>query len=158
MRVTPKSEQEVQKEANKFGPWPLGTYDFEVAEASDEISSKGNEMIKLTLHVFNQDGERRTVFDYLLESIPHKLRHASEACGLLARYEGGQLDGVDFYGKTGRLKLGIQPEKDGYQAKNTVRDYIPAKEPRQASASAPASRRATAPAGAAADLDDEIPF
>ena len=153
MRFSPQSEAEVQKSAAKFGPWPNGVYDFEIAEAADDTSSKGNEMISLTLHIFNSDGDRRTVFDYLLDSIPHKLRHAAYACGLEAAYEAGNLIGADFYGKTGRAKIGIQPEKDGYPAKNVVRDYI--QEKSGSSAVSAQTRKQPALSG---DLDDEIPF
>lgn len=109
-------------------------------------------MITLTLHIYNSDGDRRTVFDYLLDSIPHKLRHAAYACGLGAAYEAGNLIGADFYGRTGRAKIGIQPEKDGYQAKNVVRDYIQEK---NAGGGLGAPSRSSKPAD---DLSDEIPF
>lgn len=150
MKFTPKTEEEIQKESSKFGPWPNGVYDFEVFEAEDKTSKNGNDMLVLTLHIFNPDGHRRTVYDYLLENIPHKLKHAAEACGLHRQYTSGSLDKDDFYGKTGRLKLGIQPERDGYPAKNVVRDYLPAKPVNGAAVSAPVSRKV--------DLDDEIPF
>lgn len=153
MRFSPQSEAEVQKSASKFGPWPNGVYDFEVAESADDTSKNGNDMISLTLYIFNSDGDRRTVFDYLLDSIPHKLRHAAYACGLSSQYEDGNLIGADFYGKTGRVKIGIQPEKDGYQAKNVVRDYIVE---RGASETTSTPRRQPAPAGNIDD--DEIPF
>lgn len=153
MRFSPQSEADVAKSASKFGPWPNGVYDFEITEASDETSTKGNDMIALTLHIFNSDGDRRTVFDYLLDSIPHKLRHAAYACGLGSTYESGNLIGADFYGKTGRAKIGIQPEKDGYQAKNVVRDYIVEK---NSGVSAQVQdRRQPTPTE---NLDDEIPF
>lgn len=160
MRFQPKTDAEVEAEATKFSPWPNGTYDFEIAEAVDKTSAAGNDMLALTLNVFNAEGERRIIYDYLLEKIPQKLKHAAEACGLHSQYLLGELDKHDFHGKTGRLKLGIQPEKDGFAAKNVVRDYITAKAsasvPRSAVARAP--QRATVGASASAALDDEIPF
>ena len=155
MRFSPQSEAEVQKSAAKFGPWPNGVYDFEIAEAADDTSSKGNDMISLKLHIYHSDGDRRTVFDYLLDSIPHKLRHAAYACGLEKAYEAGNLIGADFYGKTGRAKIGIQPEKDGYQAKNVVRDYIVEK---SSATTAPGTSARREPASAGVIDDDSIPF
>lgn len=160
MKFTPKSEADIQASSGSFDPWPSGTYDFEVAEAEDTTSKAGNDMIKLTLYVFNPEGKRRTVFDYLLASIEYKLRHAAEACGLLSAYEQGMLEAFDFTGKTGRLKLGVQPAKDGYDAKNTVRDYVKddgstAEEPAPKRWEAP--RRKSEPA-AAGNIDDEIPW
>ncbi len=158
MRFTPQSEQQVQESSNKFGPWRNGIYDFEIAEAEEKQSKAGNDMLVLTLHVYNRDGERRVIYDYLLESIPHKLRHAAAGCGLMAEYHRGQLSSVDFYGKTGRLKLGLQPEKDGFPAKNVVRDYLTAPSVHTAEPPPPPSARKPVPAGAGSDLDDEIPF
>lgn len=152
MKFTPRSDEEIESETSKFGPWPAGTYDFEVADAADQVSKAGNEMLVLTLSVFNTEGERRTVYDYLLESIAYKLKHAAEACGLHDNYARGDINKYDFFGKTGRLQLRIQPAKDGYAAKNVVRDYVPA---RPVPASVPA-RRAAMHAGR--DIDDEIPF
>lgn len=151
MKFAPKSEADLQKEASKFGPWPNGIYDFEVTDAEDQTSKAGNDMIVLTLAVFNADGERRLVYDYLLEAMAAKLHHAAGACGLSAEYEAGSLSAHDFYGKTGRLKLGIQAARDNFPARNTVRDYIAGDAPKLG-----APKPSAAPA--MADLDDEIPF
>jgi len=37
----------------------------------------------------------RTISDYLLAETPEKLRHASEACGLLDRYDTGNLSATN---------------------------------------------------------------
>lgn len=148
MKFTPKSENEITSE-NLLTP---GIYGFEIMEASDEVSKAGNEMIKLTVHVFD-DGEPVTIFDYLMEKVAYKLRHAAEACGLLADYESGILDAIDFQGKTGRCKVAVQKDKTGqYPDKNGIADYL---KPDAAAQTRPASARVKAPAG---DIDDDIPF
>lgn len=152
MKFTPKSEQEIQSD----GLLPPGIYDFEVLKAEDTISkASGADMVKLQLHVFDTDGQPRTVFDYLLESVAYKLRHAAEVCDLLDDYENGQLDAEDFIGKTGKCKIAIQKDKSGqFPDRNGVSDYIVGA-PRQ---SAPVQQRRPAMAGADHDPDDEIPF
>lgn len=121
MKFQPKTENEVQSE----GRIPKGEYDFEIAEASDEVSKKGNEMIKLKVLVFDDEGNPRTIFDYLLEEISYKLRHAAYACGLGGEYESGALQAQDFIGKAGRCKVIIQKDKSGqYPDKNVIQDYI----------------------------------
>lgn len=121
MRVTPRTEKEIAE----MNLWQPGNYSFEIATAVDEVSKSQNEMIKLGLNVYNEKGESRIVFDYLLDIIPHKIRHLCEACGLLEKYEQGSLYAVDFVNKTGELKLIIQKDKTGqYADKNTVYDYI----------------------------------
>ncbi len=146
---------------NGFAPWPAGDYDFEVHDACDEQSkASGRDQIKLTLYVFNEDGNKRTVFDYLGcdEKSAWKVRHFAEAVGLLDHYERGELDVNDIVGRTGRCRLRVKPESNGYPANNSVGDYVP-QEAKEKSAR-PVARPSPAPARklAPADLDDEIPF
>lgn len=120
MKFQAKSEKEL-KEANLLQP---GIYDFEVIAAEDKISAAGNEMIALNMKVY---GDNRTVYvtDYLMEKMAFKLRHACDACELLKAYESGELQASDFEGKSGKVKLKIDTDKEGkYADKNGVADYV----------------------------------
>ena len=151
MRVTPKSEKEIA-EANLL---PKGIYGFEIADAVDTTSKAGNDMIALKIKVFSDAGYQ-FVNDYLLDAIPHKVRHCAEVCGVLDDYERGELHAANLIGKTGNLKLGIQADKTGaYPDRNSVMDYI---KPDAVSEFAKTSARTPAMADALNDLDDEIPF
>lgn len=139
MQYQPKTEKEIA-EANLL---PVGVYNFDIIEAEDKVSKQGNEMIVLKLQVFDANGAHRFVDDYLLEAIPHKLRHIACAMGMEEKYNSGKLLASDFTGKSGQVKLRIQKDKDGvYADKNVVGDYIVPK------------------AGAAVEppIDDTIPF
>ncbi len=120
MNYEPKTEQQAQEE----GLMPAGVYDFEVLNADDGVSQKGNDMITVKLGVINADGQERKVTDYLLEAMALKLRHFAYATGCGTIYESGSLTAEDIRGRTGKCKLIIQPAKDGYPAKNTVADYL----------------------------------
>jgi hypothetical protein len=121
MKFVPKTEKEIAEE----NLWPAGEYSFEIIEAEDKVSKSGNEMIELTLRVFNSEGGFKIVNDYLLEAISYKLRHAAEVCGLLDNYNRGHLLANDFFGKTGFVKLKIDKDKEGkYPDKNGIADYI----------------------------------
>lgn len=166
MRIAEPISAEKANEGGGFEPWRPGTYDFEVHDAAEDTSkASGAEMIKLTLYVFNADGGKRTVFDYLVnsEKAQFKIRHFSEAVGLLHHYEKGELDVYDMVGKVGKLKLGIKAAQGDYPANNSVQDYI-AMDPASARAAPrPVASRAAAPAArqparVSGDLDDEIPF
>lgn len=150
MRVTPKTEKEVSEE----GLLPEGIYDFEIMEAVEKLSKSGNDMIALKIAVYGPNGNARYVFDYLLEieGMSYKIRHAADACGMLDKYESGEIEAGDFINKTGKLKLFIQKGKDGYADKNSVRDYI-TRDKLDGVVDGPKSA-----AKVAADLDDEIPF
>lgn len=173
MRINkPISAKDADENSGALVPWPPGDYDFTVAEATDEISkASGQEMIKLILHVFNRDGQKRTVFDYLLsgEKGQWKVRHAAEAIGMLPQYEAGELDTSEMIERSGKLKLRIKPAQGEYQAGNSVVDYIPAAPGSQKALPLTSTMRAgnPAPRGGSAganvkrstqDIEDEVPF
>lgn len=167
MKFDPKSAEELVAETLL----PAGTYPFEVIAASDEFSKAGNEMIKLKLSVFGNDGDAHHVFDYLLEKLAFKLRHFAETTGLLKDYEKGELTAFACNEKAGYVKISIE-DSPGYGAKNVVKDYVvpasdakpaPAKPAAKANPARPvmnaahkASMNAQAPA--AAPFNDDIPF
>ena len=126
MRFQPKTDEEIQS----MSLIPEGRYQFQVSDATNEISkTSGNEMIKLKLIVWDQEAHERIVFDYLLESMAHKLKHFCQAVGLIDDYESGILDNMKCIGKSGTLDLIIQkgkinPSGGVYPDKNVVKDYV----------------------------------
>ena len=153
MRFTPISEEAAASQS--AGLWEAGEYDFEIREATEKESKSGNEMVELEVWIYDTSGGRRLVFDYLVatEKSSWKIRHFAASCGLLAQYEKGTLMASEMVGRTGKCEVGVQPAKDGYQAKNVIRGYVRSSE-KQAQ-SRPVQSRVKSPAG---DIDDEIPF
>lgn len=152
MLVTPKTEEqfaaEEQERLEKYKPWPKGTIcDYEIIDAKDGISSKGNEMIVAEVRVFNSEGKAKEITDYIGEWNEFKLKRINPE-----RYEAGQVDAMDLIGKTGKCKLGIQIgglKDDGtrYSDKNTIQEFLKADEQLQTSIKASSK-----------ELNDEIPF
>jgi methylmalonyl-CoA mutase N-terminal domain/subunit len=102
-----------------------GVYDVEVIEAIDQVSKNDKEMIRLTIAVWSGDRVVNRIYDYLLDEMPAKLRHACDAFGLLAKYETGSLRAFDFEGRVGKAKIGIEVDKNGvYPDKNKIDDYV----------------------------------
>lgn len=122
MRFTPKSEKEIVE----MGLLPKGEYSFDVISCEERVSKKGAPMLVLTLKLYDQSLQPRgRVTDYLLESMPHKLRHAAYGCGIGDKYETGDLEPHDFNNATGVVRVGIQQDKTGqYPDKNVVLDYL----------------------------------
>ena len=150
MRVSPKTDKEIAEE----GLWPVGTYDFEVIEAKDRTSKAGADMIELRVKLFDEHGRSKVVFDYLLDAMAGKLRHAAQAFDLLSEYENGQFLAVDCVGKTGQCKVSIQQDKNGmYPDRNGIADYVVSS---KGLGRKPAQRTVVKAGGS--DLDDEIPF
>ena len=133
---------------------PAGTYPFEVVDASDEISKKGHDMIKLKLKIYLEDGRERILFDYLLEALEYKLAHFFEAIGKWEKYESGEFSADDCFGSSGEVKIYIQKDKDGqYGDKSAVQDYI-LTDGQQASKDARKEKHAKVEDY----IDDDVPF
>ena len=145
-----KFEAKTEEEVSSFDLAPAGKYAFEVLEAEEKQSKAGNDMIALKIGILH-DGSMHGVFDYLVagEKTAYKVRHFADAVGMLAEYEKGQLNADDLVGLTGECNIVVQPAKDGYDAKNSVKDYV-----KRGGASAPAKVAKKA----AEVIDDDIPF
>lgn len=120
MEFEPKTEQEVAEGALA----PAAEYDFDVLDAEDTVSKSGNPMIKVNIGLYINGVVKNRVFDYLLPAMEAKLRHFCDTVGLLSQYEAGTLEAADCIGRSGRVKIVIDPAKGSYPAKNSVKDYV----------------------------------
>ncbi len=153
MRFQPKSEESIQEERLMAA----GEYDFEVNSAEDTTSKNGNEMIKLELRIWDDQGRERILTDFLLEKMAAKLRHFSDSAGILNQYEQGAMSASACERKQGRVKIAIEEDKTGqYPPKNVVKDYITRKA-KPLVASKPRPTVATVPDEAPIENDD-VPF
>lgn len=150
MQFQPRSEKEIN-EANLIPD--KTTCDFEVLDAKNEKSKKGNDMIHLKLKVFYGDGWRM-VDDYLLEAMAAKLRHFCEGTALLAVYNAGNLTAEDCVGQCGKVKIRLKAATDDFSAKNEVIDYV-VKEKDQVLKKASNPEAATS---TPTPEDDDVPF
>ena len=155
MRFTPLTEAEALQQES--GLWPDDFYDFEVAEATEEVSRNGNEMLHLKVWIFNKDGGRKMLHDYLVATAPWKIQQFAASCGLERAAETGTLMEGECVGRTGMCEVGIE-KSDQYGDKNKIRKWLrQAKKSKPAPAAVrPADNRVKRPAGD--DLNDDIPF
>lgn len=148
MNFKPKTEKEIIE----AGLMPKGTYPFEVIDAEDGVSKKGNEMIVATLRIFTPDDKTRVLTAYLMEAMAAQLFHFCTYCGLAAEYGAGTLTAALCVGKTGYVDINIKEDKTGqYPPQNVIKDFVrpPALKP----SSAPH------PAAAVSEMDDkDVPF
>jgi hypothetical protein len=81
--------------------------------------------------------------------MPHKFKHAAQACGLEEEYNNGTLSHTSFFGRTGKCEIVTQPAKGQYLERSGVKDYIK----REAGEEVPKPKN-----NISTDLDDSIPF
>ena len=85
-----------------------GKYSFEVAKAEDKKSKAGNDMIELTLHVYDGKGGAKVfVYDWLTSAFKKKVVDFCRSVGLSDLVEGGELTAVRCVQRTGEVHLKI---------------------------------------------------
>ncbi len=133
------------------GTVPPGIYGFEVLEAKETTSRKGNPMLALTL-LFN-DGR---VWDYILADNGKRIAQFCACVGVDAT---GEVEPRDLIGREGRARLSIE-ESPGYPAKNKVEAYLPTTVPQPAEASPTGPTDGPAPDAGAPGVaaEDNLPF
>jgi len=124
MNFAPKTKEEIET-MNLIKP---GIYHFRVANAKEGMSKSGNEMLTLTLEVYDNEGRAHPIFDYLVEAMAFKLYAFCESTGLLRLYQEGRLTAQDCIGRTAYVELTIEKGKESpqggtYPDKNQVKKY-----------------------------------
>jgi hypothetical protein len=119
MRITPKTDEELH---------PLlmpGEYDGEIYEAQEKTSKAGNEMIEIKVKVYHDGGPPILLRDWLLDSVPEKLKRFCESAGLENLYEAGELTAESCVGASVRVKLKIKTDPQGqYGEQNAIGGYV----------------------------------
>ncbi len=157
MQFEPKTEAQIEKESRERLLIPEGYCYFVVADATDEISKSGNQMIKLVLQVESVTGQKAKIWDYLLPQFAMKIKHFCDITENQNLYNTGTLTADDCIPAEGWCHVGIQKGKGDYPDRNCILDYVTQAEAMAGDASAPAK---SVPVTAKADekLDDDIPF
>lgn len=155
MKFTPKTEKEVQN------LMPEGVCFFEVLDACNDVSQKGNDMLVLDVRIYNDDQSKK-VKDYLvsgIDAMAFKIRHLCEAIGCMAEYEAGELTPEMVTGGHGMCKIGVQEEQNGFPAKNVIRDYCkPSATAASVAKEVKADKAKVKPKPDEDDMDMAIPF
>lgn len=133
MRIEVKKDEEL----NESNLVPDGVYDFTVTKAEEKRSFSGNEMIKLTLQIWDKSGREHYIFCHLLNAMPHLLKHFCEATNLMDNYNSGILTHYNCENASGKCKVIAEKGKpvpiekrydpssvEYYPDKNIVKDFI----------------------------------
>lgn len=115
----------------KFKLLTPGAGTFTIASAQDAVSKKGVDMMKITLEVYDSNGSKANIWDYILADQSWKLHALLSAIGKEYMYENGSVDPAFLVHETGSLIIGIE-KSEQYGEKNIVKSYLK-KEVRQES-------------------------
>ena len=98
--------KEKEEGVKEFELLDSGEYKFAIRDAQEQVSKKGNEMLKLTLVITKEDKEY-WVYDYLLAMDFHVTRISDflGSVGLADCFEDGKLDVNDIIGRNGMAEI-----------------------------------------------------
>ena len=111
---------------SEYAVLPSGEYECEIVGAVETVSKAGNDMIKLVLCVYGNDGEQVRVYDYIVS--PNTLWKLKSICRCCDIEFDGILDEQLLVGKRMRVTIKVEPERqvDGktYSERNSVAKYV----------------------------------
>ena len=110
MRFEPKTAAEINASKMKLKEGPAN---FEIIKAEDTFSKHGNEMIKLTLRVWDCEGKWAQIFDYLVSNVPWKMLQFLNSISRPEIYETGVIDVESLLGASGGCVIKIQRDNSG---------------------------------------------
>lgn len=120
-----------QEEMDSYSPTlEDGVHDFEVIDAKDMVSKNDEEMIELTLKVWNHLGIPFTVRDWMTANpkFQFKIKQFSESVGKPEIFQSGELIAYQLVGLCGKLKTKLKKGIDGVRMFPNVTGYVNSKE------------------------------
>jgi hypothetical protein len=112
-----------------FTVLPEGDYDVIISEVEKKQSSAGNDMLKLTLTIrtdIAQDGHKRKIWDYLVDTEKAKFKFQQVAKGLDFA-EGAKYDTIDEFAEAilyKAVKVTIKHETSEFNGKTRTNERI----------------------------------
>ena len=82
-----------------------GVCDFTIINAVKKVSKAGNEMLKITFKVCDQEFNEGIVFDYITTNMVWKLKSLMSEVGLNEEFKNGEIDVDTFQNLTGKMIL-----------------------------------------------------
>ena len=125
MKLDPTATQDT----NDFPLIPEGTYDFQVENATKFQAKSGNLCWKVQLRIDMDGGRSSKVWENLVETAANqwKFNQYFKSVGMMATDTDDMPKSI---GEIGKCFIGIEPARNGYKAKNTVKRFIE-KEPEE---------------------------
>lgn len=125
---------DVPESENNFDLLPPGDYKMIVTESTIKATKAGTgEYVAVKVQIVDGDKKGRTIFSNLNIKNPNptaegigrrELADLTKAVGLVTLSDTAQLHGKPFVGR-----VGIEPAKDGFDASNRIKKWLPLNQP-----------------------------
>lgn len=110
------------KNANKC--WPKGDYDATLANVEDTTSKRtGQPMQKWTIEVYNKEGKKTTLFNYVTAGFPLSVKMLAKALGKETEFKANQFQADDHVGANFRVTLDIEDNAE-YGEQNKIKAWL----------------------------------
>lgn len=103
---------------------PKGEYFFKIVKANEGMTKTNKPNLKLTVSIWNDNGDKNTVYWQTLLEFSNNIRKLAKATGELEKYEAKQLEAYHLDNKTGRCEVDIE-ENALYEKKNIIVSFKP---------------------------------
>jgi hypothetical protein len=130
---------ETEAMAERFQLIKAGEYDAVITASKDAVSSSGNPMMDMTVCVYDNDGNKHEIRDFLVftKTMMWKVIHFVTSAGILTLYESRKLCSDTAINCRVRVKVGVEEGKEipedklngkpygsKYPDKNKIEDYL----------------------------------
>lgn len=121
-----------------------GDYYFKIIKAAEGTTKTGKPNLKLTVNVWDDAGNKNTIYWQTLLEFSGNIRKLAIAVGEIEKYESKELEAYHLEGKTGKC-LVISKEDALYEKHNEIKTFYAKKEEVKSFNSSEI-------------IDDEVPF
>tara|TARA_R100000655_G_scaffold71369_3_gene109763 strand:+ start:1571 stop:2002 length:432 start_codon:yes stop_codon:yes gene_type:complete len=109
-------------EEKNFICLPKGEYEIRIENVVQKKSKAGNDMLELLLTAFTNEGQKVTIYDYIVN--PNGLWKLKTICKSVGLAFDGTLEEHLLVGKTLRAFVDLRPATEKYPEKNQITSYI----------------------------------
>lgn len=124
--------------------WPEADYDAVLKNVEEKTSkTSGNQMEVWTFEVYNDDGRKQTIWEYVTATAAYKIKQLAVALGRKSEFDARKFHAENHIGAGVKLALFID-EQLGYEDKNKIGRIKPADAPAASEPAPPPGRQSFA--------------
>jgi|2_EtaG_2_1085320.scaffolds.fasta_scaffold71508_3 hypothetical protein len=100
-----------------------GKAQFEIIEADEGVTKKGDPKISLKIHLWDSNNDTCLTFENLTSAMNWKIKHLMESIGRGDKFQNGTDDFFTWIGKKGECEIYVE-KSEQYGDRVKIKDYI----------------------------------